>query len=164
VTLLPNTPSQTVGPFYSLGLIREPQGNIVEPGTEGAIILHGTVFDGDGAPVPDCVVEISQTGLGWGRCGTQSDGEYAFTTLKPTATDDDAPAVSVQVFGRGLLKQLFTRIYFDDEAEANEQDPILSAVEEARRATLLAVRDARGYRFDIRVQGDGETVFFDLGF
>lgn len=156
------------------------------------IRIEGCVLDGDGVPVPDAMVEIWQanahgrynhpadtgpatldeTFLGFGRSGTAEDGSYWFETIKPGAVPFDgkrqelqAPHIGITVFARGLLNHLVTRLYFDDEA-ANEKDAILQRVPEERRGTLLARRESGGtmvvYRFDIVLQGAGETAFFNL--
>ena len=151
------------------------------------IFLEGRVLDGEGQAVNDALLEIwqadglgryahpadprgSNTGfLGFGRVGTGTDPEnrFRFETVKPGApASGQAPHVNLVVFARGLLSHLYTRIYFSDEAEANAADPVLAAVPEARRGTLIAHREesAEGplYRFDLRLQGTRETVFFDL--
>jgi protocatechuate 3,4-dioxygenase alpha subunit len=162
--MLPNTPSQTVGPFFSFGLCVRPQSDVVAEGIE----LRGRVVDGAGEPVPDAMVEIWQADpegryrgdFGWARCGTDARGEYRFTIVKPGAVEGQAPHLSMQVFARGLLKQVFTRVYFPGD----EPDELLRSVEEGRRHTLVARDDGDGLRFDVHLQGDGETVFFDLGF
>jgi protocatechuate 3,4-dioxygenase alpha subunit len=186
------TPSQTVGPFYAIGLTAKPMNVLVTEATQGEKIrIEGQVFDGDGQHVPDAMVEIWQANaygryqhpddkqekpldpgfMGWGRSGTDAQGVYWFETVKPGSvpgTDDSvqAPHVNVCVFARGMLVHAFTRIYFDDEP-ANETDPVLSSIKnKARRRTLIAAREARNgksvYRFDIRLQGENETVFFDM--
>jgi protocatechuate 3,4-dioxygenase alpha subunit len=178
-----STPSQTVGPFLSIGLPWPDGPDVVPDGTPGAVWLHGVVTDGAGTPLPDALIETWQADpdgrfdhpddprgrvpgfRGFGRCPTDDDGRYAIRTLKPgrvPGPDDtaQAPHVDVSVFARGLLHRVVTRIYFADEAAANATDPVLASVPEPRRATLVATRDARGYRFDIRLQGDDETVFF----
>jgi protocatechuate 3,4-dioxygenase alpha subunit len=166
------TPSQTVGPFFEFGLTTRPI--VVPSGTPGAIAIAGRVLDGAGAPVPDGLVEIWGAdargryagSAGWGRCQTAPDGGFAFTTVKPGAVRDDdgsaeAPHLKVLCFARGLLKPVLTRIYFPDEAAANDADPVLAALPEAERATLVAVAAGAGaYGFDIHLQGDGQTVFF----
>ena len=162
--MLPNTPSQTVGPFFSFGLCVTPQSDVVEQGLE----LRGHVYDGNGDPVPDAMVELWQaddTGryrgdFGWARCGTDPSGAFRFTIVKPGAVDGQAPHLNVQVFARGLLKQVFTRVYFPGD----EPDELLRSVDEERRHTLVAVPEGEALRFDIRLQGEDETVFFDLGF
>lgn len=180
------TPSQTVGPFLSIGLAWADGPHVVEPDTPGAVRIHGRVFDGTGAPVPDALVETWQadpdgcfdhpddsrggsTFRGFGRCPTGDDGTYEIRTLKPgpVPTRDgvpQAPHITVSVFARGLLNRVVTRIYFDDEPAANAADPVLeSIVDDSRRATLVARSDGSGgYRFDVRLQGDDETVFFAL--
>ena len=161
------TPSQTVGPFFKYGLT--PNGayqwndaftsNLVTPDTSGdRIRVEGRVFDGDGGPVPDCMLEIWQADAqgrfsdpqdsralpnssfkGFGRCGTDPNGDYAFDTIKPgTVPDPDgkpqAPHLLLAIFARGMLLHLYTRIYFDGEA-ANAADPVLALVPADRRAT-----------------------------
>ena len=168
---LPGTPSQTVGPFFSFGLCQRPCSELVAPGTPGAIRIAGTVTDGAGDPVPDAMLEIWQadeTGafrpdFGWGRCGTDAEGRYAFLTVKPGPVEGQAPHVAVQVFARGLLRQVLTRLYFPDEAEANAADPVLRGIpDEPLRATLVAEPDDDGLRFDVRLQGERQTAFFVL--
>jgi protocatechuate 3,4-dioxygenase alpha subunit len=171
------TPSQTVGPFLHIGLLWDDGPDVVPDGTPGAIVITGRVVDGDGAPVPDALVETWQCDpggrfdnpdfRGLGRCPTDSDGRYRIRTVKPAAlsTGDgrrQAPHVDVSVFARGLLDRVVTRIYFGDEPAANAADPTLSTVDEARRGTLVAAPVDGGYRFDIRLQGADETVFFDV--
>jgi protocatechuate 3,4-dioxygenase alpha subunit len=154
------TPSQTVGPFFSIGLAGV---DAVAPGTSGAIRLHGTVVDGAGDPVPDAVVETWQTApaAAFGRSLCDAEGRWSVLTRKPgPAGDGQAPHLDVSVFARGLLHRVVTRIYFADEPAANAGDPVLAGVEARRRATLLARPDGDGYRFDIHLQGDDETVFF----
>jgi protocatechuate 3,4-dioxygenase, alpha subunit len=174
---LPRTPSQTVGPFFDFGLRTKTE--LVGADTPGAIRIAGRVLDGAGEPVPDGLVEIWHADAGgryaagcgcWGRCHTGSDGEYAFTTLKPGAVGEpdgttQAPHASLLCFARGLLKPVLTRLYFPDEGEANAADPLLTAVRDsAGRATLVASADGpASYGFDIRLQGEGQTVFFTTG-
>jgi protocatechuate 3,4-dioxygenase alpha subunit len=189
------TPSQTVGPFFAYGLT--PNGkyqwndaftsNLVTPDTSGdRIRVEGFVYDGDGLPVPDCMLEIWQADAqgrfadpqdqralpnasfkGFGRSGAGPKGEFAFDTIKPGSVPDpegkpQAPHILLAIFSRGMLLQNYTRIYFDDEA-ANAADPVLALVPADRRATLIAKRGQAGvYRFDIRLQGEDETVFFDI--
>jgi protocatechuate 3,4-dioxygenase alpha subunit len=164
------TPSQTVGPFLHIGL-PWPDGPLaVAADTPGAITITGRLTDGAGEPLPDALVETWQSGAegrhGFGRCPTDADGAYRIVTVRPPALPDrdggtEAPHIDVSVFSRGLLDRLVTRIYFPD-AEENATDPVLGAVDPARRATLIATETDGGYRFDIRLQGDGETVFFDV--
>jgi protocatechuate 3,4-dioxygenase alpha subunit len=169
---LPRTPSQTVGPFFEFALVTKPL--LVEADAAGAISIEGRVLDGAGGPVPDGFVEIWQAdadghcegSFGWGRCKTDADGAYAFTTVKPGAVRDPdgsvlAPHVTVLCFARGLLKPVLTRIYFPDEEAANATDPILCAISDGERATLVATAiGPASYRFNIRLQGDGQTAFF----
>ena len=172
------TPSQTIGPYWHL--IEYPEfADLTRFGASGEkVVLTGRVFDGDAAPVPDACVELWQaspeaddTFPGYGRAATDTDGRYRFTTLKPgpvpgRGNNLQAPHLAVAIFARGLLKQLFTRIYFADEA-LNGSDPVLSSIDDpARRRTLIAIRDDASrpptYRFDIVLQGDAETVFFEI--
>lgn len=193
MTRLVLTSSQTVGPFFHDCLMRDDASFdvLATEATEGIRIrVEGRVIDGDGAGVPDAVLEIWQANhhgrfnhpadrrdlpldpafTGYGRIATQAGGEFCFTTIKPGAVPFDerrlqAPHISVAVLGRGLLNHLYTRIYFDDES-ATAADPILLAVDSERRATLVARRanaEFAVYRFDIVLQGAGETVFFELG-
>jgi protocatechuate 3,4-dioxygenase alpha subunit len=192
------TPSQTVGPFFKYGLT--PNGayewndaftnNLVTPDASGdRIRLEGRVFDGDGQPVPDAMLEIWQADAqgrfsdpqdkrallnssfkGFGRCGTDPNGGFVFDTIKPgTVPDPDgkpqAPHLVLAIFARGMLLQLYTRIYLGGEA-ANAADPVLALVPSDRRNTLIAARQPGAgnavYRFDIHLQGDKETVFFEI--
>ena len=177
------TPSQTVGPFLSLGL-DWPNGELVVPeGSPGAIVITGVVRDGEGAVVPDGVIETWQADAdgrfdhpddprgasgsgfeGFGRSLTDDTGSYRIVTVKPGATGDgQAPHIDVSVLARGLLDRVVTRIYFPDEAAANATDPVLAAVPADRRPTLVAVPEGPGaLRFDIRLQGEGETVFLAI--
>ena len=177
------TPSQTVGPFFGYALPYEGGPEIAAPWAADAVRVHGTVFDGAGDPVPDALIELwgadadgtpihrlgslhrdGSTVTGFGRAAVDRAGHFWFTTVKPGATRDGrAPYLLVTVFARGLLHHLFTRAYFGDEPEANAGDPFLSGLPESRRATLIAQPDGdRSYRFDIRLQGEGETVFLDF--
>ncbi len=187
------TPSQTVGPFFAYALT--PAGKyaladlvgtdlVTEDAAGTRITIAGRVFDGDGAPVGDAMIEIWQADgegryagvdpalsnssfRGFGRSGTDAEGRYAFTTVKPGRVAGpngamQAPHINVGVFARGVLRRLFTRLYFADEAEANAADPVLKLVPEHVRRTLIAERTGEAaYAFDIRLQGDNETVFFE---
>ncbi len=168
------TPSQTVGPFFAIGMSQLGREELVDQGTAGALRIEGRVLDGAGEPVPDALVEIQQVDppggapMGWsgfGRCATDEEGAFHFSTLKPAAVGDargrvHAPHLDVQVFARGLLRQLLTRLYFPDEDRANREDPLLETIADpARRATLVASAAAGGLHFDIVLQGVGETVF-----
>ena len=166
------TPSQTVGPFFHFALEYEGGAQLVPGHDPNAIVLHGKVFDGAGTPVPDAVVEIWQADssgeavsrlgsldrdgiafTGFGRAATSRAGAYVFTTLRPGTS-----FVTLAVFARGLSHHLFTRAYLDDIG-----DSLLSSLDEARRSTLLASADGpSSYRFDIRMQGEGETVFLEF--
>ena len=144
------TPSQTVGPFFAIGLCREAQNEVV---TGGAVRVVGRVTDGRGDPVPDAVVEWWQAGgdgTAWGRCGTDAEGRFEFLTARP----DDGVA-DVIVFARGLLRHLVTRCYFPGAG-----DDVLEQLEPEERETLLAREEDGALRFDIRLQGERQTVFF----
>jgi protocatechuate 3,4-dioxygenase alpha subunit len=167
---LPPTPSQTVGPFFAIGLSREPQNEVAPAGSDGAVVLAGRVLDGDGAPVDDAMLEIWQADpsgayrgdYGWGRCGTDADGRFSFVIEKPGSVEGQAPHLDLLVFMRGLLKPVLTRVYFPDEAEANAADPVLGGIPEGDRETLVAEPADGGLHFDVRLQGDRQTVFFSL--
>lgn len=172
------TPSQTVGPFLSIGLTW-PEGRFVVPeGTPGAITISGVLVDGTGEPVTDGLVETWQAdpdgrfatpGVpgfgGFGRCATDTaTGAFEIVTVKPGALGDgQAPHVDVSVFARGLLDRVVTRIYFPDEEAANAADPLLASLPPERAATLVArpAGDAR-LEWDVYLQGERETVFLRL--
>jgi protocatechuate 3,4-dioxygenase, alpha subunit len=179
------TPSQTVGPFFHVCLLREQTiGRLAGPGAEGEpVALICRVLDGDGAPVDDALIELWQTDAsgvynhpddpryadhdpafsGFARAATDSDGECTFRTIKP-GSPSEAPHINVSVFARGLLKRAVTRIYFENEL-ANAEDPVLALIPAERRETLLARRDAADpalWRFEIHLCGEYETVFFEL--
>lgn len=164
------TPSQTVGPYLGIGLPWQDGSDVVPEGTPGRIRLYGRVFDGAGEVIPDALIETWQADpdgkfgtefRGIGRCPTNDEGEWEILTLKPGRVDDvQAPHIDVSVFGRGMLNRCVTRIYFADED--NSGDPVLESVPEERRGTLIAVPGEDGYRFDVHVQGDRETVFFRI--
>jgi len=150
-------PSQPVGPFYSIGLCRRADDELVRDGVR----LTGQLLDGDGVPIADGMVELWDPVVGrWGRSGTHPDGMFSFVVAKPPSRDGNAPHLLAYVFARGLLKHQLTRIYFPDEAEANAADPVLSSLDESDRARVVAERDDDGLRFDIHLQGDRETIFF----
>jgi protocatechuate 3,4-dioxygenase alpha subunit len=159
--LLPATSSQTIGPFWH-PLADPAFADLTRFGAAGApLVLSGRIYDGDDALVTDACVEIWQAtpaaspGFpGWGRCATDAAGSFRFTTLAP---DADAPYLAVAVLARGLLKPLWTRVYFADAGDA-----LLAGLPPARRATLLARLQPTGWTWDIRLQGDGETVFLDF--
>jgi protocatechuate 3,4-dioxygenase, alpha subunit len=172
---MPTTPSQTVGPFFAIELPYGDGRYAVPEGTPGAVWLRGRVLDGDGAPVPDALVETWQADpdgqfggafRGFGRSGTDDEGRWAILTLKPGpvpgASDEttQAPHVDLNIFARGLLHQVVTRLYFADEGQANAADPVLAGLDEQARATLVAQRCADGYELDIHLQGPDETTFF----
>ena len=154
---LPRTPSQTVGPFYSIGLCRRADNELVAQGVR----VSGMLLDGDGDPIPDGLIELwSAPARAWGRCGTHPDGRFEFVLAKPPAARGEAPRYDVYVFARGLLRHQLTRLYFPDEPEANAADPVLAALAPEQRATLVAQADGGGLRFEIRMQGESQTVFF----
>jgi protocatechuate 3,4-dioxygenase, alpha subunit len=161
---LPETPSQTVGPFFSFGLCERPNADLVADGTR----VVGCVYDGAGEPVPDAMVEIWQADsegryrgdFGWGRCGTDVEGRFAFRTVKPGPVDGQAPHLMVLVFARGLLKPVLTRMYFPDEDNAD--DATFASVPAEDRATLVARARDDALEFDVHLQGDRQTVFFAL--
>jgi protocatechuate 3,4-dioxygenase, alpha subunit len=156
---LPTTPSQTVGPYYSIGLARVPQNELVAPSDAHAVELVGRLLDGAGEGI-DGMIELWDTrARRWGRCGTGADGSFRFTIAKPDGGDGDAPHLDVYVFARGLLKHQLTRIYFPGE-QANASDPVLSSLGDEERAALIAREEDGRLRFDIRMQGDGAAVFF----
>jgi protocatechuate 3,4-dioxygenase alpha subunit len=183
MTRIPSA-SQTVGPFFNFALTADASlGIMAREGAEGERIqLRFRVVDGNGEPAPaDALIELWQADArgryqhpadlraagadphfcGFGRLETDDAGTCTFETVKPGAVEGQAPHINVAVFARGLLKQLCTRVYFEDEP-LNASDPILALVPEHRRATLLANREGHGWLFEIRLQGDGETVFFDV--
>ena len=186
------TTSQTVGPFFHIGCHWLHQEQLAAAGIAGErVTIQGRVFDGDGVPVPDAFLEIWQANAagryahaedrqdkaldpnfrGFGRVFTDAEGRYGFTTIRPGRVAGrgntlQAPHINVAIFARGLLKQLTTRIYFADQSAANEADPVLSAIDDAAiRRTLLAApveSTIPTYRFDIVLQGEGETAFFEI--
>jgi len=156
----PPTPSQTVGPFFSFALPFAGDAEAVEPGAPGAVRIEGQLIDGAGDPVPDGLLEAWE-GDQFARCGTDPEGTFHFVVRKPApGPDGHAPHLTVVVFARGLLRHLTTRVYFPDEEAANAGDPALQAVEPERRHTLIAHDDGGVLRFDVRLQGEEETVFF----
>lgn len=160
MTLAP-TPSQTVGPYYAIGLCRRPDNELVPRDAPGAVTLVGTLFDGTGEPIVDGVIEVwDAVGGRWGRSGTDAQGRFFFQVAKPEAGPHGAPRLDVYVFARGLLKHQLTRIYFPDEQEANAADPVLAGLSASDRATLVAEGEDGALRFDIRMQGERATVFF----
>jgi protocatechuate 3,4-dioxygenase alpha subunit len=185
---LPQTPSQTVGPFFKPALIHPGQESLVTAGTRGEhIAIEGCVLDGDAAAVSDAMIELWQANAdgcydhpeelqerlhdpdfhGFGRAATDDCGRFRFHTIKPGPVPGPGPAlqaphINVSIFARGLLKRLVTRLYFPDEP-LNASDAVLNAIAPARRSTLIAQIERPGVlRFDIVLQGEHETVFFDV--
>jgi protocatechuate 3,4-dioxygenase alpha subunit len=178
MTLAP-TPGQTVGPFFGFALPYAAGSELVPPTRPDAIRLHGRVLDGAGDPVPDAVLELWQPGpdgrvvqrpgsldrdgytfTGWGRAATDRAGGYQFSTLVPGPTERGAaPYFALAIFARGLLDRLFTRAYLPGDDVTLGRDPLLAATAPDRRGTLVAQADDRGFVFDVRLQGEGETVF-----
>ncbi|WP_425157080.1 protocatechuate 3,4-dioxygenase subunit alpha [Candidatus Binatus sp.] len=182
------TPSQTVGPFFKPALIRAGQESMATPKTRGErVTIDGRVLDGDSAAVSDAMIELWQANAdgrydhpddsqeklldpdfhGFGRAATDEHGRFGFYTIKPGPVPGpgnllQAPHINVCIFARGLLKRLVTRIYFPDEP-LNITDAVLKTVAPERRSTLVARIDQPGIlRFDILLQGENETVFFDV--
>ncbi|MEM7800282.1 MAG: protocatechuate 3,4-dioxygenase subunit alpha, partial [Chloroflexota bacterium] len=178
--MLQQSASQTVGPYFSIGMIYGELNNMVKAETLGEVInIRGRVFDGNGKTVDDAVVEIWQADtygiyshpndkrqaeadpnfFGHGRAGTNDDGEYWFKTIKPGRIGDATPHINVRIFMRGLLLHTITRLYFADED--NSADEIFASVPAERQHTITAEKDIREgtptYLFDIHMQGDNET-------
>jgi protocatechuate 3,4-dioxygenase alpha subunit len=185
------TTSQTVGPFFKIGFEWLNRDNLIGDGVSGErVTIQGRIFDGDGAPVPDAIVEVWQANAhgkydhpedtqdkplepgfkGYGRIPVSPEGLFRLATIKPGPVPglngkEQAPHLLISIFMRGLLKRLVTRMYFPDD-ERNATDPILSLVEPARRSTLIAKKTAGGpgtLEWNVVLQGPEETVFFDVG-
>jgi protocatechuate 3,4-dioxygenase, alpha subunit len=188
---LVTTTSQTVGPFFKIGLEWLNRDNLAGEGVSGdRVTIQGRVFDGDGVPVRDAILEIWQANAhgkydhpedtqdkplepgfkGYGRVPVSAEGVFRFVTIKPGPVPgpkgkEQAPHLAISVFMRGLLKRLVTRMYFPDDGR-NAADPILSLVEPAQRPTLIAKKTAGGsgtLEWNVVLQGLDETVFFDVG-
>jgi protocatechuate 3,4-dioxygenase, alpha subunit len=185
------TASQTVGPYFRIGLCWLNHDNLACEGVSGErVTIQGRVFDGDGVPVPDAILEIWQANAhgkyshpedtqdkplepgfkGYGRVPVNEEGMFRFATIKPGQVpgpdgNDQAPHLVVSVFMRGVLRRMVTRIYFPDDSR-NASDFILNLVEPARRPTLIARKTAGApgtLEWNVVLQGSNETVFFDLG-
>jgi protocatechuate 3,4-dioxygenase alpha subunit len=186
------TPSHTVGPFYGYALPFRGGEEIAPLGHPDTITVHGYVYDGEGRPLPDALVELWGPGpdgslpvtdgsmrrdpasggflgrngvefTGFGRIQTDADGHWYARTLRPGARGRSAPYISVCVFARGLLMHLYTRIYLPGDTAALAPPPRPAGLPDPRRGTLIAAREESGaYRFDIRLQGEGETVFLEF--
>ena len=152
------TPSQTAGPFFGFALPFENDSNDAGADSRGVIWVEGQVLDGAGEPVTDALLEAAQADQ-FARCRTDGEGAFHFALSKP-AGGDGAPHLDITVFARGLLRHLHTRMYFPDEDAANRADRVLQRVDESRRNTLIARAERDVLRFDIRLQGEAETVFF----
>ncbi|MEZ3178642.1 protocatechuate 3,4-dioxygenase subunit alpha [Streptomyces pimonensis] len=190
-TVLP-TPSHTIGPFYGHALPFPGGEDIAPVGHPDTVTVHGYVYDGEGRPLPDALLELwgpdpegrvpttdgsmrrdpasggflGRNGVeftGFGRIRTDANGHWYARTLRPGARGGNAPYLSVCVFARGLLVHLFTRVYLPGDEAALAADPLLSRLDTGRRDTLVAGEESAGtYRFDIRLQGEGETVFLEF--
>jgi protocatechuate 3,4-dioxygenase alpha subunit len=192
---LQQTPSQTVGPFFAYSLTAEQygynfnsivNGSLINDATEGEqIFITGNIFDGEGNPIHDAMIELWQADAdgnyitqypnipisdisfkGFGRLGTgtEEDKSFTFKTIKPGSVNNQVPHINVILFMRGSLHALYTRIYFDDEQ--NDNDPLYKSIDVERRKTLIAKRMMKDektfYQFNIYMQGENETVFFGL--
>lgn len=171
------TPSQTVGPYFAYGLtpgqylydfkslVGNQMANPID--LKNTITIVGKVFDGEGVVIPDAMIEIWQNdgeNQLFGRFGTGTDPEnrFVFHTIKPVSVNGQAPYLSVIVFMRGQLIHSYTRLYFSDEPTLNDRDEALNSVPAERRNTLIATQNGSVYEFNIRMQGEGETVFFEI--
>ncbi len=181
------TPSQTAGPYLTIGLLSSPvTAHVVEPDDPRAIVIRGVLLDGAGDPVPDGAIETWQANAagryshpadsrddaplepgfrGFGRSATVDEGRFEIVTVKPGGVPwpdggVQAPHLLVGVLARGLLKRLVTRMYFPDEVDANATDPVLTRLDATQRETLIARDEDGGLRFDIVLQGPGQTTFF----
>ncbi|MEU7401996.1 protocatechuate 3,4-dioxygenase subunit alpha [Streptomyces sp. NPDC044948] len=189
---VPPTPSHTVGPFYGYALPFRGGEDIAPAGHPDTVTVHGYVYDGEGNPLPDALLELwgpdtegnvptadgsmrrdpasggflGRNGVeftGFGRLQTDANGHWYARTLRPGSRGRSAPYVSVCVFARGLLVHLFTRIYLPGDEATLAADPLLARVPDGRHDTLVAADEGHGtYRFDIRLQGEGETVFLEF--
>jgi len=179
----PQTPGQTVGPFFAFGTDYPKKHEVVFPHSPGAIVLGGIVYDGAGDPIPDAIVEIWQADAdgsvprargalrrdghsftGFGRSFTTDEGRYEFWTRDPGSVHGEAPFFAAIVFARGLPDKLHTRIYLPEGEAALAADPLLASLAPAERATLVAKRTPQGYlHHDIHLQGEKETVFLAYG-
>jgi len=178
VTALRPTAGQTVGPFFGYALPYDRDSELVPPGHPRAVRLCGRVIDGAGQPVPDALLELWQldeagsvvqqegslrrdgwTFTGWGRASTDDTGSYTFTTLKPGAEPSKAAFFAITLFARGLPNRLFTRAYLPQDTAVLNADPLLSSLPESERDTLVSRATGDGFRFDIVLQGEAETVF-----
>lgn len=171
------TPSQTVGPYFAYGLSPEQYlynfkslvGNLMVNPIENpeSITIIGKVLDGENQPIPDAMIELWQfdeKNQSFGRFGTGTDSEsrFIFHTLKPESVAGQAPYLTVIIFMRGQLIHSYTRLYFSDEITLNEQDEVLNTVPSERRHTLIAQKKGSVYEFNIYMQGENETVFFEI--
>lgn len=171
------TPSQTIGPFFAYGLTPEQYGYdfkslvgndmVLDLEDEEPIEIRGTIYDGEGNSISDAMIELWQDDGEhklYGRFGTGTDAQnrFFFKTIKPKSVNGQAPFIHVILFMRGQLLHSYTRIYFSDETGLNATDEVLSSVDAERRKTLIATKKGSRYIFDIHMQGDQETVFFDI--
>jgi protocatechuate 3,4-dioxygenase alpha subunit len=176
------TPGQTIGPFFGFALPYEGGEQLIPPGHPDAVRLTGLVLDGHGKPVPDAMIEIWQadadgriepepgslrrdgyTFTGWGRAATDNTGRYSFTTVRPgPMSEGKLPFFAMAVFARGLTNRLFTRAYLPASPYGISADPLLGSLPQDRRRTLIATEDGNELRFDVRLQGEEETVFLSF--
>lgn len=171
------TPSQTVGPYFAYGLTPEQYlfdfkslvANKMVNYSEhpDCITIEGQVFDGDGQSIEDAMIEVWQNDgevklFGRFGTGTEKDNRFVFNTIKPKSVNRQAPFLTLIVFMRGQLLHSYTRLYFDDEPALNETDEVLKSVPKERRKSIIAKRTLRGYKFNIYMQGENETVFFEV--
>ncbi len=175
-TIKLQTPSQTIGPYFAYGLTPDQyrydfpslvNGMMADKDEGNTIQISGTVYDGEGKSINDAMLELWQNDGErqlFGRYGTGTDegNQFAFTTVKPKSVDGQAPFINVILFMRGQLLHSYTRIYFEDEEVLNATDETLNAIPHERRETLIAKKEDNRYVFDIHMQGDNETVFFQL--
>lgn len=171
------TPSQTVGPYFAYGLTPEQygydfkslSGNQIKDSNEEVelILIKGQIFDGEGNSIPDAMIELWQndgekTFFGRFGTGTEKENHFVFETIKPKSVEGQAPYLTLIVFMRGQLIHSYTRVYFSDEEELNANDVTLNSIPADRQHTLIAQKRIRFYEFNIYMQGENETVFFDV--
>ena len=176
-TKLVQTPSQTIGPYFAYGLTPRQYSydfnnlvtNCIASTPEGKeiITIKGKIFDGENNSIPDAMIELWQNDGAndfFGRFGTgsETDNHFVFQTVKPNSVDNQAPYLTLILFMRGQLIHSYTRIYFSDETDLNRQDLVLNSIPAERQHTVIAHKKASMYEFNIYMQGENETVFFDV--